>query len=192
MDDAGGAVQSGGYFIHGGGPGGSTKLHIAMYDLDLGTLAHEVSHAFMSRYQLSERRVIPWVNEGVAEFLRLHVAESLELGARDFRHRGLAKELLIRDDPRMSLPALMAKDEIAGTEGWAYAVSYTVVDFMIALDKGKFVKFLKLLKAGGDGSFRDRWTGAGPDEQRRAIESAFGTSIDRFEASWKEYVRAYK
>ena len=191
IDDAPGAVQSGGYFIHGGSTGGYSKLHIAMYDLELGTLAHEVSHAFMSRYQLSERRIIPWVNEGVAEFLRIYVSEQLELGQKDYRHRGMVKEMLARADGRVDLASMMAKDQIAGTEGWAYAVSYTLIDFMVAADKGKFVKFLKALKR-GDGSFKDRWAGAAPAEQTRAIEEAYGIPIDKFEAGWKEYIRAYK
>ena len=191
VDDAGGAVASGGYFIHGGGAGGDTKFHIAMYDLELGTLAHELSHAFMARYQYSQRVVIPWANEGVAEFLRTYISESMDLGQREYRHRGMVKEMLARNDGRCDLRALMSKTEIQGTEAWAYAVSYTVVDFMVSANKPGFVKFLKSLKH-GDGSFHDRWKGAGPDEQTRAIEQAFGTTIDKFEASWKDYVRAYK
>jgi len=193
VDDAGGAVNSGGYFIQGGSSAGTySKFHIAMFDLDLGTLAHEVSHAFMARYQYSERRVIPWANEGVAEFLRIYIAETMELGQKDFRHRGTVKEMLLRSDARTDLKSLLAKDQIAGTEGWAYAVSYTVIDFMIATDKSKFVKFLKALKLGGDGSFQDRWRGASQGEQVQAIEEAYGVPIDKFETGWKDYVRNYK
>jgi hypothetical protein len=193
VDDAGGAVNSGGYFIQGGSSAGSyTKFHIAMYDLDLGTLAHEVSHAFMARYQYSERRVIPWANEGVAEFLRIYIAETLEMGQKDFRHRGMVKEMIARGDSRCDLKALFAKEEIAGTEGWAYAVSYTVIDFMVAVDKSKFVKFLKALKLQGDGTFRDKWTGASREEQIAAVEDAFGMPFDKFETGWKDYVRNYR
>src|SRR3954464_8626941 len=103
----------------------------------------------------------------------------------------MVKEMLARSDARVSLGTLMAKDEIAGTEGWAYAVSYTVIDFMVQADKAKFVKFLKSLKK-GDGSFKDRWTGADVAEQTRAIEAAYGVPLDQFEAKWKEFIRAYK
>ncbi len=160
MDAAGSACNSGGYFVHAGNVGGYPKLHIAMFDLDLGKLAHEMSHAFMSRYRLSERRVAPWVNEGVAEYVRLEISEKLKLGERDGRYRGIVKDLLRRQDPRMSLSTLMAKEEIPATEVWAYAASYAAVDFMIARDKAKFVRFLDLLKTGGDGTLSDRWGGA--------------------------------
>ncbi|HVY61987.1 MAG TPA: hypothetical protein VHF22_10060 [Planctomycetota bacterium] len=190
-DDAAGAVQSGGYFIHGGGAGGDTKFHIAMFDLEVGTLAHELSHAFMARYQYSQRSVIPWVNEGVAEFLRTYIAETMDMGRKEYRHRGMVREMLARNDPRVDLRGLMAKEQIAGTEVWAYAVSYTAVDFMVSANKAGFVKFLKALKR-GDGTFHDRWKGADVAEQTRALEESFGTPLDKFQAAWKDYIRAYK
>ncbi|MHC4831285.1 MAG: hypothetical protein ACYTFT_13190, partial [Planctomycetota bacterium] len=79
FDGAGGAVNSGGYFIEGESTAGYSKFHIAMYNLDTGTLAHELSHAFMARYDYSSKRVIPWVNEGVAEFLRIYTALDLQI-----------------------------------------------------------------------------------------------------------------
>jgi hypothetical protein len=188
VDDAAGAVQSGGYFIQGATEDGHVKLHITMFNLEEGTLAHELSHAFMSRYQYSGRHVIPWANEGTAEFMRLYVAELLELGQRDFRHRGVVKEMLLRNDERASLRTMMAKSQIQGTEVWAYAVSYTLVDFMVKADPMKFVRFLKLMKQ-SDGTLEGQWRPASVAEQTHAIEQAYGIPIDKFEASWKDYVR---
>jgi hypothetical protein len=142
----------------------------------------------MSRYQYSQKHVRPWLNEGTAEFMRVYVSQTLQIGQRDFRHIGLVKEMLLRNDERASLRRMMEKETIAGTEVWAYAVSYTLVDFMIHVDTAKYVRFLKLMKA-WDGSFGDRWRGATVEEQTRAIEKAFGVPIDKFEASWKDYVR---
>ncbi len=185
VDGAPGAVQSGGYFIWGFG-GGYSKLHIAMYNLDLGTLAHEMSHAFMSRYRYSERPVIPWINEGTAEYMRYLVV--LGLKGQEGRHKGVVKLMLDRGDERVGLRTMMEKPEIAGTEGWAYAISWSLIDFMVKVDKAKFVKFLTALKLGEDG----RYVEMSVDEQVRALEAAYGMTADKFEQGWKDHVRAYK
>lgn len=187
VDNAPGAVQSGGYFLHGASSSGATLFHICMYNIDLGTLAHEMSHAFMARYNYSRRTVIPWVNEGVAEFLRVYVAKNLQLGKVSSRHRVATQQMLRRGDPRAGLVAMMGKQRIAGTEGWAYAVSQSLISFMVEVNKKQFVTFLQRMKA-TDGSFATDWTPLSVAEQTAAIEEAFGVKIDVFENRWRDYV----
>ncbi len=173
--------------MHGASSDGSTIFHIAMYDTDVGTLAHEMSHAFLSRYDYSERVVMPWTNEGVAEFLREYVAKEFGLGrSGGSAHKVVVREMLRRNDPRATLKHLMNKQDIAGTEGWAYALSWSIIDFMISVDRRAFVKFLRTLKR-TDGSFKTNWTPASEAEQIAAIEDAFGVAIDKFEEAWKTY-----
>jgi hypothetical protein len=187
IDEAPGAVQSGGYFIHGASTGGSTLFHICMYNNDVGTLAHEMSHAFIARYDFSKRVVMPWTNEGVAEFLREFVAKEFGLGRPGGSgHKVAVREMLRRKDPRATLKHMMNKQDIAGTEGWAYALSWSIIDFMVAADKKAFVTFLKTLKR-SDGSFNGDWTPASESEQIAAIEGAFGVDIAKFEEAWKNH-----
>jgi len=188
VDNAPGAVQSGGYFIWGFG-GGYSKLHIAMYNLDLGTLAHEMSHAFMSRYAYSDRPIGPWLNEGTAEYMRYLVV--LGIRGQEARHMGIVKQMHERADARATIRAMLEKPQIAGTEGWAYAVSWSIVDFLIKVDKKKYVAFLKALKR-GDGSWNGRFRGATADEQAAALEAAFGLPMDKIEQAWRDHVQTYK
>ncbi|GIW72266.1 MAG: hypothetical protein KatS3mg102_1808 [Planctomycetota bacterium] len=189
IDDAPGAVQSGGYFIHGADARGQAIFHICMYNTDVGTLAHEMSHAFMARFNYSRKVVMPWINEGVAEFLRVSVAKEFGLGrAGDSSQLVAVREMLRRNDPRASLAHMMEKADIAGTEGWAYAVSWSLIDFMVAADKKAFVRFLKAVKQ-SDGSFQGDWTPADAEAQKRAIEEAFGVSLERFEQAWRSHVQ---
>lgn len=184
IDDAPGAVRSGGYFLETW-DGEGTSRHVAVFDADAGALAHELAHAILAENPRGPRRLPAWVQEGTAEHLRARVAGDV---AADAAQRALARELVAAGDERASLRTLLAKPRIGGEERWAYALARSLVDFLVDRDRTRFLALLRALKTPGEEAGA-RWDAASPDAQVRALEHAYAISFDELEKSWKAHVR---
>lgn len=151
-------------------------VHISLYapgtseaDFDqmVQTLVHEGTHAFLHR--VPPYGLIPhWVNEGLAEW----VCEKV-LGDRSpaGEKAGLLAGLYVRKDwPITNL--LAGRGPI---EAQQYALSHSVVGFLLARSRDAFADFLHRLK-----------TGAATEE---ALNGSYGSTLQDLEREWREVLR---
>lgn len=176
------AKLSGGYFIHKG-----RDCHIVIPRCEYGergkqrdtflyTLLHEGSHAFLQLHG-NMVEIKPWLHEGFAQYLQFR----LPSGSEPDRQRYLQKVKAILAKPGfMRFNELRALDQILGNDHEAYALSWSVVDFLITSDRTrkKFAQFIRLIKEGKD--------------EDTAIMEAFNMTPAQLEQAWFRYVRTLR
>jgi hypothetical protein len=143
-------------------------------DTFLATLCHELTHAFV-RYYISQGNIKPWLNEGLAEYFEL----ALPQGGASYREQRwqLVKRLTEKKD-FSRFNELRALKQVLADDQELYALSWSIVEYMISSDKTKkkFGKFVHLLKEG--------------KSEEEAIKEAYGQTPEELEQSWLKYIRA--
>lgn len=152
-------------------------VHISLYapgtsevDFDqmVQTLVHEGTHAFLHR--VPPYGLIPhWVNEGLAEW----VCEKV-LGDRS--PAGEKAELLAGLYVRKDWPITNLLTGRGPIEVQQYALSHSVVGFLLARSRDVFADFLRQLK-----------TGVATEE---ALKGSYGSTLKDLEREWREAVRS--
>lgn len=131
-------------------------------------LVHETTHAFLARY-LTNRHVLSWVNEGLAEYM------AATLVPRSYASRKYV---------RATKEAVKEKKDVAhvfegvGMNMFDYGIAQSFVRYLIHRDRKAFIKFVGLLKQGRS------------DEQ--ALQEAYGLSRKQFLKAWWKAVRRKK
>jgi hypothetical protein len=152
----------------------SENGHLAMYEperrgdtADLRrrwayVLLHEFSHSFVHRYR-SNVRLPKWLNEGMAEVIASRqfpdVRKDAVADAREAARSGRSLKKLL--DARRG--AVAAED---------YPVARSLVEFLIARDRPKFLPFIDAIKAG-----------ARPED---ALVKLYGLDYAGLEAAWRK------
>ncbi len=183
------AKLSGGYFLSKG-----RDCHIVIprteyqasdrgvqKDIFLYTLLHEGSHAFLQLHG-NVVDLSAWLHEGFAQHFELALPKG-SAPARESRIR-LVKSLTAK--PGFTrFNELRALERLLGNDREGYALSWSIVDYMINADrasgKGKFgekrfAKFVALLKAG--------------KTEEEAMKAAYGQTPEQLEEGWLRNVRS--
>jgi len=127
-----------------------------------GLLVHEGTHAFLARYR-TDAPIVTWVNEGLAETMAAQLVPGCEAAERYVQataeavRRGKNVSGIFRD------VRLKASD---------YGIAQSLVRFLIARDRKRFVHFIKLMKVGASDA--------------AALKYAYGLSREELLAKWLE------
>ncbi|MCS7034225.1 MAG: hypothetical protein NZ561_09550 [Phycisphaerae bacterium] len=125
-------------------------------------LTHEFTHAFIHRYR-SNQQVPRWLNEGTAEVVAHRLFPNPQ-------HRGLAKDLAVRQD--IDLESLF--DDEFVPSGELYPVMETMVELLIATDRGRFVRLFDQIKQGVD--------------PEAALQQLYGWDYPALVRAWRSWV----
>ena len=105
--------------------------------------AHEVTHAFLTHY--AGLAPLPlWVHEGLAQHFEFQQPEAK---ADAKRHQRLMTEGLAQRRVKAMRAALRA-DAIDEADELAYAMTWRLVEELLAADRSRFAQFVRKLKAG--------------------------------------------
>ena len=193
------AKLSGGYFASGGR---NCRIVIPRTDLRgdrsgqkdtfLFTLLHEGSHAFLQLHG-NVVDIKPWLHEGFAQYFQFALPKG-SAPERD-RYFRLVKKLTAKSS-FTRFNELRALDQLLGDDYEGYALSWSIVDYMITSDKThkKFAQFIRLIKQGKDeaGAVKEP-SGQTPEEREAwAMKEAFGQTPEQLEQSWLKYIRALR
>jgi hypothetical protein len=182
------AKVSGGYF---GSHGRNCHIVIPRTDLSsdrgaqkdtfLYTLLHEGSHAYLQLHG-NVVEIKPWLHEGFAQYFQFALPDTGAAQDRDRRSR-IVKRLTSK--PGFTrFNELRALEQLLGDDLEAYALSWSIVDYMINSDratqkgklgKKKFAKFIALIKDG--------------KSEEDAMKEAYGQTPAELEQAWLKYVR---
>lgn len=134
------------------------------------TLIHEIAHAFLHciREPFSPR---PWINEGIAQYFSFLNDPQYPRWAT---HKRLLKQRLASGSLR-PLNSLLAMDTMPAADTEGYAMSWSLVEFLIKTDARKFTTFIQQIK--------------GRTQQEDALKNAFRTTPENLEAVWRQYVQ---
>ena len=170
------AKLSGGYCHRG-----ARACHIAIprsdynaRDTCLSTLVHEMTHAFVG-YHVGRADLRSWLNEGLAEFSELALPKG---GAAEREDRWRRVKQLTQKKGFSRFSELRAVKQVLPDDAELYALSWSIVDYMITTDKThkKFGKFINFIKEG--------------KSEDEAMQEAFAQTPDELEQAWLRYVRA--
>jgi len=177
------AKLSGGYFWSKG-----RNCHIVIPRTDLRadragqkdtfllTLLHEGSHAFLQLHG-NVVEINPWLHEGFAQYFEL----ALPKGGAAEREKHVRLVKRITSKPGFTrFKELRALERLLGDDYEGYALSWSIVDYMITSDKThkQFARFIQLIKDG--------------KEEGEAMKEAFNQTPDELEQSWLRYIRSLR
>jgi len=123
-------------------------------------LVHETTHAFLARY-LTNRHVLPWVNEGLAEYM----AATLVPGSRASRKYVSATKEAVKG--RKDVAHVFKKVTL---NAFDYGIAQSFVRYLIHRDRKAFIKFVGLVKQGSSDA--------------EALQGAYGLSREQFLKAW--------
>lgn len=165
------------------------QVHVdASRGLDFGSLVHELTHQWLYDAFFRERKrdgqIPPWLDEGLAEYVRASVAHSPGVvfepghpGEASFRAHAQAKD---PHDLTRVLAFSSGDYQASSDRELKYAQSYTLVHFLLHGEEGRhragFFEFLRAVHA-GKGSATD-------------LKRALGTDWRKLEKAWSAYVQA--
>ena len=133
-------------------------------------LCHESTHAFIGRY-ISDRHLISWLNEGIAETM---VAQLVPNGKQ-------TKYKLTSAHKKVKGGWLPREGDMFGPtniplEGAYYGCAQSMARYLIAKDRKKFIQLITLIKNGTD--------------PKEAMKEAYGySSYSAFLKAWKKMVK---
>lgn len=143
---------------------------IAGRDAFAATLIHETTHAFLHRYR-TYKRVAPWLNEGLANF----VAETV-LGERCSNAETAAAAARAIVDGGHSIEAIFSNDD--ALDARYYPVAHSLVAFLIERDAEAFARLIDDIKLGQ------------PVED--ALERQYHMNLPALDAEWRRAHRTDK
>ena len=126
-----------------------------------GLLVHEGTHAFLARYR-TDAPLVPWVNEGLAETMAARLVPGCEAATRY---------------TQATAEAVRGNRDVSGIfrgvrlSEFDYGIAQSLVRFLIARDRKRFINFVKLLKVGAS------------DEE--ALRHAYGLTRKELLAEWR-------
>jgi hypothetical protein len=123
------------------------------------------THSFFQLYKKPVNLPL-WLHEGLAEFMTV-----VNDGSLKKKKQYYATYYARNNRP---ITGILECPTAAGFAYPAYNVSYTLVDFLVAAGKGKFKKFIDLLKAGKN--------------QEAALKEAYQWTLSDLEERWQVYV----
>jgi hypothetical protein len=135
----------------------------------------------------------PWLHEGFAQYFQFALPKG-SAPERD-RYFRLVKKLTAKKS-FTRFNELRALDQLLGDDYEGYALSWSIVDYMITSDKTqkKFAQFIRLIKQGKDeaGAVKEP-SGQTPEKREAwAMKQAFGQTPEQLEQSWLKYIRALR
>ena len=119
--------------------GGRSKSRAINWFFEL--LCHESTHAFVSRYQ-TMRSIPNWLNEGIAETMS---SSLLKKTAAEYRLKMAHKMIKAKQVPDV---AQIFTAEHIPLEGPYYGAAQSVVRYLIATDRKKFIALVQAIKNG--------------------------------------------
>ena len=123
-------------------------------------LVHESTHAFLARY-LTNRHVIAWVNEGLAEYM------AATLVPRSYASRKYVSATKEAVKNKRSVAHVFKNVTL---NAFDYGIAQSFVRYLIHRNRKAFIRFVGLLKQGRS------------DEQ--ALQEAYGLSREQFLKAW--------
>ena len=126
----------------------------------LALLVHETTHAFLGRY-ISDRFVTRWLNEGIAEYM----AATLVPGCWASKNYVHQTRVALRD--RRDISGVF--DTVSLTP-FDYGIATSLVRFLIAADRKRFVKLIKAIKSG--------------DSDEKALKDSYGWTPQQLAQKW--------
>ena len=133
-------------------------------------LCHETTHAFLGRY-ISDRHLINWLNEGIAETM---VAHLVPRGAQTKIKLAMAHKQV--KGGWLPAEGLMFRGTNIPLDGVYYGCAQSMARYLIARDRKKFIQLVTLIKKG-----------TAPEE---ALRESYGfKSYTNFLNTWKKKIR---
>lgn len=127
-------------------------------------LIHEATHAFLGRY-LTNQRIPTWVNEGLAEYMAATLVPGYDA---EKRYKAANKEALKKNrDVRYVLKSTRL-------DYFGYGIAQSIVRFMIARDRRRFIRFIQLLKEG--------------KKEDEALKLSYGLTQEQLVRGWEQAV----
>ncbi len=127
-------------------------------------LVHEATHAFLGRY-MTNRRVPIWLNEGLAEYM----AATLVPECNSAKEHEVAAKRAVKEkrDVRYVLKSTRL-------DYFGYGIAQSIVRFMIARDRRRFIRFVQLLKEG--------------KKEDEALKLSYGLTQEQLVRGWEQAV----
>lgn len=156
---------------------------------------HNLGLVMLTRYRINFLYPSVWLQEGFAYYLELKAigyTQSFTLGKGgsgggasgpvwlDSKKWKPELRKLVKDgrDPPMKRIATMTHDGFTYVE---LVKSWSVVDFLIGLDRAKFKKFVDLTK--------ERSNTGEPKDEQEALREAYGLSWAQLDGKWRQFVQ---
>jgi hypothetical protein len=123
-------------------------------------LVHEGTHAFLGRY-LTNRPIVAWVNEGLAEMMAARLVPASDAARRyvDATRQAVREK---RDVTPIFREVRLKR--------YDYGLAQSLVRFLIARDRGAFGRFIRRMKEGA--------------REAEALQAAYGLTHDQLRDEW--------
>lgn len=173
------------------------------------TAVHLVGHLGIMRYKFHNNHIPPWLEEGFACWLEAKIMGNNNRFCFTGGYGDVAKEIdkftnikWLAWKKRVKLRSMRGLDKtmenliplrLNQLTADDIGKAWSVVDFMISRENGRFARFVELMKAGWPKTYEAEYLPSKGEAQERALKNVLDMTWEDLDREWLKYVRtAYR